>query len=141
LDEPWDSEYNKQFHDKMPSVFYNPTYHGSNKKGETNFCMVVGPETLGQANGKGLKISEIKDGTAYTVMLIERQTPVCWMAPEDIEQEKAYLGINRDPAGIGGKTPGGVFAAYADGSVRFIEQDTPLDKLKALLTIAGREAQ
>jgi hypothetical protein len=74
-------------------------------------------------------------------MLIERQTPVCWMAPEDIEQEKAYLGINRDPAGIGGKTPGGVFAAYADGSVRFIEQDTPLDKLKALLTIAGREAQ
>jgi hypothetical protein len=139
LDEPWDSDYNKQFHKQMPAVYYNTAYPGSDKKGETNFCMVVGADTFGQANGKGLKSSDIKDGTSRTIMLAERQTPVCWMAPVDIEQQKAYLGINRDPAGIGGKTRGGFFATFADGSVRFIKQDTPLEKLKAFLTINGGE--
>ena len=72
------------------------------------------------------------------MMLAERETPVCWMAPIDIEQEKAYLGINQDPAGIGGRTAGGVFAAYADGAVKFVEQTTPRDKLKASLTVSGK---
>ena len=107
-------------------------------KGETNFCMVVGAGSFGQANGKGLKPSEIKGGTTRTIMIIERKTPVCWMAPVDIEQEKAYLGINQDPVGIGGKTPGGVFAAYANAAVKFVEQTTPLEQLKASLTINGK---
>jgi len=139
LDEPWDSPYNRQFHSQMPPVYFNTAYPGSDKKGETNFCMVIGPDTFGQANGKGLKLSDIKDGTSHTIMLVERKTPVCWMAPVDIEQEKAYLGINRDPAGIGGKTPGGVFATFADASVRLVEQGTPPEKLKAFLTINGRD--
>jgi hypothetical protein len=139
LDEPWDSEYNRQFHNQMPQIFSNSVYPGSDKKGETNFCMVVGPATFGQTNAKKLAPRDIKDGTSRTIMLIERKTPVCWMAPEDIEQEKAYLGINGDPAGIGGKTPGGVFATFADGFVRFIEQNTLRDKLKAFLTINGGE--
>ena len=140
LNEPWDSEYNKQFHDQMPPVYRNSAYPGSDKQGETNFCMVVGPDTFGQANGKGLKTSEIKNGTSRTIMLVERKTPVCWMAPVDIEQEKAYLGVDQDPAGIGGKTPGGVFAAYANGAVKFVKQTTPLDKLKASLIINGGKA-
>jgi hypothetical protein len=140
LNEPWDSEYNKQFHNQIPDVYHNTTYPGSDKKGETNFCMVVRPDTFGQVNGKGLKISEIKNGTSHTIMLVERQTPVCWMAPIDIEQEKAYLGINQDPAGIGGKTPGGVFAAYANAAVKFVKQTTPPEQLKASLTINGGKA-
>ncbi|MGO9112549.1 MAG: DUF1559 domain-containing protein [Thermoguttaceae bacterium] len=140
LNEPWDSEYNKQFHNQMPGVYHNSTYPGSDKKGETNFCMVVGPDTFAQANGKGRKISEIKNGASHTIMLVERQTPVCWMAPIDIEQEKAYLGINQDPAGIGGKTPGGVFAAYVNAAVKFVKQTTPLEQLKASLTINGGKA-
>jgi hypothetical protein len=141
LDEPWDSEYNKQFHYQMPPAYYNATYPGSDKKGETNFCMVVGPDSFGQANGKGRKIDEITGGTARTIMLVERQTAVCWMAPVDIEQEKARLGINKDPAGIGGKTPGRVFAAYANGAVKSIDQTTPLDQLKASLIIKGGKAR
>ena len=140
LDEPWDSPYNKQFHSQMPSVYYNSTYPGSDTNGETNFCMVVGPDAFGQANGKGISFRDIKNGASHTIMFIERKTPVCWMAPVDIEQEKAYLGINRDPAGIGGKTPGGVLASYADGSVHFVEQDIAFEKLKAFLIISGRNA-
>ena len=138
LNEPWDSEYNKQFHNQMPAVYHNTAYPGSDKKGETNFCTVVGPDTFGQADGKGRKTSEIKNGPSHTIMLVERQTPICWMAPIDIEQEKAYLGINQDPAGIGGKTSGGVFAVYANAAVKFVEQTTPLEQLKASLTINGK---
>lgn len=141
LNEPWDSPYNKQFHNQMPAVYYNAAYPGSEKKGETNFCMVVGPDSVGRADGKGLKTSEIKNGASRTIMLTERKTPVCWMAPTDIEREKARLGINKDPAGIGGKTPGGVFAAYANGAVTFLKETMPLDQLRASLKVNGGKAR
>ena len=64
LSEPWDSEYNRQFHNQMPAVYYNSAYPGSDKKGETNFCMVVGPDSLGRADGKALKTGDIKNGAS-----------------------------------------------------------------------------
>jgi hypothetical protein len=136
LDEPWDSPYNKQFHNQMPRIYYNSAYPETRETGQTNYCMVVGPDCIGQPNGKGLNPQDIaKKGLSNTVLLIERQTPVCWMAPDDIFEEKAFLGINKDAAGIGGRTPGGVIATYADGSARLVEQDTPVKKLKELLSI------
>ena len=74
LNEPWDSEYNKQFHNQMPPVYYNSAYPGSDKKGETNFCMVVGPDSLGRADGKALKTERHqKRRVSRTMMLAERE--------------------------------------------------------------------
>jgi hypothetical protein len=139
LNEPWDSEHNKQFHDKMPNVFRCPDSQG-NPKRDTVYCFVVGKETLGKTDGKGLNFSKITDGTSNTIGVAERKTPVCWMAPADILQEDAYLGINKKAEGIGsGHQNKGTNVGVLDGSVRFLKEDTDLKTLKALLTIGGGE--
>jgi len=140
LDEPWDSEYNRQFHDKMPDVYYNPMYPDSDKNRNTNFCIVVGPDTFGKAGDKGPKLHDLKDGTSSnTVMVIERKTPVCWMAPIDISQENAYLGINKNPEGIGGLCRDGINTLLGDGAAMFIPETVDLETLQNLLDMnAGK---
>ncbi|MCL2117629.1 MAG: DUF1559 domain-containing protein, partial [Planctomycetaceae bacterium] len=46
LDEPWDSEYNKQFHDQMPMIYLCPSSQSSPRNGFTSYQMVVGPNTI-----------------------------------------------------------------------------------------------
>ena len=138
LDEPWDSEHNKQFHDKMPAVFRCPAGTG-NPNRDTVYCQVVGKETIGVPDGKGSTFRMITDGTSSTIALVERKTPVCWMEPVDVLQEHAYLGVNKHEFGIGSEHSGGAVVAIADGSLRFMKEGISLDFLKALLTKAGGE--
>ncbi|MDR0328286.1 MAG: DUF1559 domain-containing protein [Planctomycetaceae bacterium] len=138
LNEPWDSEYNKQFHDKMPAVFRCPSGTG-NPNRDTIYCMVVGNETVGVPDGKGISLYKVEDGTSNTIALVERATPVCWMEPVDVLQEHAYLGVNKHKFGIGSEHKGGVVVGFLDGSSRFIKDTISLDVLKAILTKAGGE--
>ncbi len=140
-DEPWDSEHNRQFHDKMPPVFRCAQCRQGKTNRDTVYCVVVGDETFGRAGERGIKLGEITDGTSNTFMIVERKKPVCWMAPVDISQEDAYLGVNQKAEGIGSGHEGGFNAAIGDGSVRFISEKIALDVLKAILTVAGGESQ
>ncbi|MCL2348585.1 MAG: DUF1559 domain-containing protein [Planctomycetaceae bacterium] len=140
LDEPWDSEYNKQFHNVKIPTYFNPYCKSNQNAGDTNFCLVTGNKTFGQTNGEGISISKLTDGTSNTIMAIERQKPVCWMAPVDIKQEDAFLGFYQKDEGIGGDYPGGVNVLGCDGAVHFLSDTTDLQKLKALMTISGGES-
>ncbi len=142
-DEPWDSEYNKQFHDKMPVVLRCPECKVGDAKSGSSYCMVVGEETFGQPpkpDAKKFTIARITDGTSNTIMFVERREPVNWMEPVDIPQEVAYEGINKSYEGISSFHNGGVNCTFCDGSVRFLDDTIDLKTLKALLTIAGGEA-
>jgi len=139
LDEPWDSEHNKQFHDKMPAVFRCPVSTLGNPNRDTVYCMVVGNETIGVPDGKGSTFHMITDGLSNTIVLVERKTPFCWMEPVDVLQEHAYSGVNKHEFGIGSEHAGGVIVGLGDGSVRFMRDGIGLDILKALLTKAGGE--
>ena len=140
LDEPWDSEHNKQFHDKMPWVFKCSTNTLGNPQRDTVYCMVVGKDMIGVPDGKGIRVVQITDGTSNTMLIAERKTPVCWMEPVDILQEHAYLGVNKHEFGIGSEHSGGANTGFADGSSRFIKDDIDLKILKAILTKAGGES-
>ena len=142
-DEPWDSEYNKQFHDKMPVVLRCPSCRLGDAKSGTTYFMVVGEETFGQVpkpDAKKYTFSRVSDGTSNTIAIVERKEPVCWMAPVDIPQEVAYQGINQSNQGIGSFHRGGINCVFLDGSVQFISDTIELKILKACLTIAGGEA-
>ncbi|MCL2005063.1 MAG: DUF1559 domain-containing protein [Planctomycetaceae bacterium] len=140
LDEPWDSEHNKQFHDKMPATFRCPVSSIGDPNRDTVYCMVVGTETIGVPDGKEMSFHGITDGTSNTILLVERKTPVCWMEPVDVLQAHAYLGVNQHADGLGSEHIGGVVVGFADGSVRFMREGIPLDVLKAFLTRAGGES-
>ena len=140
LDEPWDSEFNRQFHDKMPSIFRCPSCTLGDPKRDATYCMVVGEESLGRADGTAIKMSNISDGTSNTIAFVERKTPVCWMAPEDVTFDDAVQGVNQIPTGIGSEHAGGATISLCDGSVHFISNTLDLKTLRALLTIAGGES-
>ena len=138
LNEPWDSEHNKQFHDRMPRIFHCTSNNAG--PGMCDYSVIMGEETAFiDENGKSL--AAIMDGTSNTILIVERKTPVNWMDPlAEITFEEASEGINGKDCKVGSKHTGGINVAMADGSVRFISQTIDLDLWKALLTISGGEA-
>ena len=143
LDEPWDSEWNKQFHNQCPSGYQCPQAVSKDpnikKNGLTTYSVIVGKGAYPD-DGKRYEFSMITDGTSNTLYVVERSTPVCWMDPaNEITQEVAEKGINKEKDGIGSVHPGGVNAGFFDGSVRFISETIDLKQLKALITRNGGE--
>jgi len=85
LDEPWDSEYNRQFHDQMPTaIFACPVV--TRTKGETTYQVLTGTGTY----FPGAECRSLDDDALdrkNTVLLVESRNPVCWMAPADLPIE------------------------------------------------------
>lgn len=78
LNEPWNSEWNRQFHDQMPSIFSNPEC--SLPPGQTTYCVVMGEGALFPENGDGPLPADVGDPPSETVLTVE-SAPGCWMDP------------------------------------------------------------
>lgn len=139
LDEPWDSEHNKQFHDKMPKVFACPANTKGNPKRDTVYSVIVGDKTAFRTDGKEFTFGKITDGTSCTIAVVERVTPVNWMSPEDVTFDAAIKGINKVPEGIGSEHYQSVNVGIFDGGTFNIKQTVDQKLLEALITIAGGE--
>ena len=129
LDEPWDSEHNRQFHTQMPRVFRCPAGK-SPGHGLCYYSVVVGEETL-FTGSQGVNKDQITDNPAATILLVERKTPVCWMDPT---QEITFA----DLSGLGSGHSANI-TAFADGTVCAIPQNIAPETLRALLTKADGE--
>jgi hypothetical protein len=80
LDEPWDSDYNRQFHDKMP-WFYTCL---SNPRMGCTYSAVAGwslipAEVAGSV--RGLTFQDFPDGLGDTLALVEVRMAFNWMDP------------------------------------------------------------
>lgn len=127
LDEPWDSEHNKQLIDKMPSVFRSPP--STSSPGETNYLLPVGPGTM-FAGQEPLTIRNIKDGTSKTLLLVEvnDDEAVTWTKPADWTYDR-----DNPTRGLGELQAGGIFlATFVDCSCRAITNAVDKDVLTAL---------
>lgn len=117
LDEPWDSEWNSQFHNQCPRVFqsvFNPD------PSKAAVGVVVGEKTVFppvlRKGQRGISLGEIRDGTSNTILLVPCK-PVCWMDPKGdprIGQLQSVLQVEYDGA------PGNIPTAFCDGSVQRI---------------------
>ena len=135
-DEPWDSEWNSQFHEQMPAFYANPRFPAG--PGMTTYAVVTGKETMFPPGGKGLTVASCADGLSNTIMLVER-TPVCWMDPSgDVDFEDAIEGFNVMSDGLI-SIRGIMSAAFFDGSVRAISDSVDLEVLGNLLKKASGE--
>ncbi|MFH1923484.1 MAG: DUF1559 domain-containing protein [Planctomycetota bacterium] len=134
LDEPWDSQHNKQLIAQMPTVYESPN---SKVSGEwkTNYLTVRGEDTIFPGK-KAIGFAEIRDGTSNTIMLVEvnDDQAVIWTKPDDFEYDQ------QDPMrDLVGLSPDGFLAGLADGSVRFIWSSIDPTVLKAFFTRNGGE--
>jgi hypothetical protein len=126
LDEPWDSEHNKKLIEQMPKLYRSPT--SSAAPGRTNYLTVRGKDTAFPGQ-EGVKLSEITDGTANTIMLVEvsDRKAVIWTKPDDFEfNEKNPID------GLLGLWPDGFLVTLCDGSVRMIRRNIDPAVLKNL---------
>jgi hypothetical protein len=133
LDEPWDSEHNKKLLDKMPRVYAVPVDEKALKAHETHYLGFFGKGAF--FNGKkGIRITDITDGTSNTIMVVEADKSVPWTKPEDLPFE-----AGKPLPKVGAFWPNGFQVAICDGSVRMLRKDIKPETLRALITINGGE--
>jgi len=126
LDEPWDSEYNRQFHHARISHYRCPSstaifHRGVHYTGNCNYSVVIGNETL-FPGAETTASSDISDGSWSTILIVERIVPINWMDPNnEIRFDTAGEGINRHLLGIGSNHLGGANVGFADGRIQFLK--------------------
>ena len=132
LNEPWDSEYNKQFHDQMPYGYICPFADVFVKRDRetkekwkttmTAYQVVVGPGTLFPGS-ECRTLDDVTRDKADTIMVVESTAGVCWMAPIDLPVETLEHGVVAAKSGIlgvGSYHNGGANVVMTDGSAEFI---------------------
>jgi prepilin-type processing-associated H-X9-DG protein len=139
FDEPWDSPHNRTITDLAIGLYQCPA-EAATKQPLTNYMMVVGPHTI-SSGSESRKIAEITDGLANTIMLVEVADSATWWAePNDLHFDRLSYAINGSKRqGISSAHPHGANVAFCDGTVRFLEDSTNPQLVKALLTIDGGE--
>ncbi|HXY34134.1 MAG TPA: DUF1559 domain-containing protein [Planctomycetaceae bacterium] len=132
FDEPWDGPHNRALAAQTPLIFRCAS--DLENTTEANYFVVVGPNTV-FPGATPIGIKDITDGTANTILLVEAiHSGINWLEPQDMSYEEAVRGINCKAGwSISSRHKGGAQVAFADGSVRFLPNDTPVEQLPRML--------
>jgi hypothetical protein len=133
LDEPWDSEHNRQFIARMPQIYRSPASKAAASK--TVYLVPRGDETMFPGT-EGVKLPDVRDGLSYTLMVVavSDDQAVEWTRPDDWQ-----FSPENPTKGLGGHFEGMFEAAMGDGSVRMLKLNMDQKVLKALFTRNGGE--
>ncbi len=119
------------------ATFLNPAIESHHNK-STGLAQIHYAANIQVQATRGLKISEIADGTTNTLLVGEINTEIpAWSAAGNWRDPA--LGINRVPDGFGSPLNGICHFLLADGSVQAISEDTDPGILRAMATPAGGE--
>ncbi len=129
FDKPWDNPENLKLLDQMPDIYACPSHHSRDEKpNATSYVAVVGPNTAWQGSNS-TKLSEFKDGTSNTIMLVEFNSEnIPWTTPRDVTLNRAVdILSSTDTEAFDGHRSEDFFHRYyfgrhvalADGSVQF----------------------
>lgn len=149
---PWDSETNDPIARTQVSGMSCPSRrtpsNGASEDGRifTDYTMLTGPGTISD-HFEPRNPAGIKDGASNTLAVVEAAgLNIIWTEPRDASVNREPLGINfkgkgnyDSPGLMSSWHVGGAQATFADGSVRFINQDIDPAVLKALTTVDGGE--
>jgi hypothetical protein len=96
----------------------------------------MGEATLFPNKNKGIRITDIFDGTSNTIMLVEADDghAVVWTKPHDLE-----IDLKKPLAGLAIRPPGAFLILFADGSAHFLREGIDPKTAAALFTRAGGE--
>ncbi len=150
LDEPWDSDHNRQLIARMPSVYGCPNSPIALSDGETVYLAAAGPGmALGEdqrpftllglgAQLVGVPFRSFLDGMSQTILVVEvdPQQAVVWTKPEEFEAVPAEAA---EWLQAGSPHPIGRNVLFADGSVQRLTDDLAPASLEALFTKSGGE--
>ena len=135
LDEPWDSDYNRQYQTETPGVYHCPSQSAEG----ACYSVVVGPNSLFDESGAGKNLIELANDSEKNALgqalVVERSSPVCWMRPDAEISEEFAKDVNSDDdipvsesAGIGSAHNRTINIANASGSVRALNKEVKTEK-------------
>jgi hypothetical protein len=125
LDEPWDSEHNRQFIERMPEAFARPELPND---GRTTFLAPLGPGTL--LGDPSISARPLRDSTSDRILVVEAdaERAIPWTCPDDLPFDR------RNPiAGLGNQRQGAFYAAFADAEVRLVPLGTGPRRLRSMM--------
>ena len=146
LNEPWDSEHNRQSWTRMPKVYELPGK--PNQEGKTYYQVFQGSgsvfsfQQFGELRQFGVnafimpsrfRIATMPDGVSNTIFAVEAAEPVHWMKPDDIPFR---VGPQGAPLNLVGNHWGDdtFHVAFFDSSVMRMRRTIPPDMLQHLIT-------
>lgn len=135
MGEPWDSEHNRKFANKMPKVYQLPNKAND---GRTYYQVLRGPESMFPDVAMDVKLIDLTDGPRNTLLVVEAAEPVQWMRSED-------LGFRIKTTGYSGQSLGNHWgddtfhAAFADDRVRRLPRSINPMTLQGMITRNGNE--
>lgn len=134
LTKAWDDPVNAEANRSIVQGYNCPSTSGL--KNHTTYMAVVTSNSCFRAI-ESRRLSEITDDHSETLMVIEvdSEQAVPWMAPRDADEA---MFLTRDPKSKRAHM-GGVQAVFVDGTVRFLNDNLPLDTRRALISVAGNE--
>jgi prepilin-type processing-associated H-X9-DG protein len=112
----------------------------------SDYAAVIGPQSVWSGKNRQA-FPEVADGSTSTLLLVESAgLKIPWSEPRDADTQRLKSGVNLDGAARGesegvasGYHSGGCYAAFADGSVRFLSKNMDPQVLSGLMTSDGGE--
>jgi hypothetical protein len=140
MTKPWNDPVNQKFFKCIVPQFVNPGFRTIDLDDSEGYGLshyAANSHVMG--GNKSMKLADIKDGTANTLLVGEVNTqfkpwghPVNWRDPT--------VGIDQSPRGFGGPPgSGGANFVMGDASIRFLSDKISPDVLRALTTPNGDE--
>lgn len=139
LDEPWDSDHNRQLISQMPVVYQNPDL--SSEEFKTNYLLPVGKKSIFE-EGIGVNQEQVIDGLAHTIILLESNSEwsIPWTRPFDLQFEYFQPGNGLGDARKLKDGTIGFLCLMADGTVNVISNNIRVTVMANLISFAGQES-
>ena len=137
LNEPWDSDWNKTLIADMPDIF-KPVDTVDAPPGCTDLLAPLTDDSLFGRRGFPCRISDVSDGVSNTLMIVSvpANRTVIWTKPEDL-----LIDPNSPLDSLFTGDADSIWCCLADTSVRSLSKTLPVETLRALLTIDGKEKE
>lgn len=139
FNEPWDSPGNSRVAEMMMPIFACPS-DSDHAPGYTSYMLVTGKGTMFDG-AQALGLPQITDGSYSTIAVVEvTSAAVPWTEPRDLDISQLRVLFGPGTGAVESRHPGGVNAAMADGSVRFIPYGATSEAaVRAMVTPSGGE--
>jgi hypothetical protein len=135
FDEPWNGPNNSKLTHEVPSVYQCPSDVEEREESQpwSSYVALVGPHTCWPGS-EPVRISDITDGTSNTLQVVEvHDSGIHWMDPRDLHVTQMPQIIKAPGVPFSSAHVGGAHGLLADGSVRFLSENTPAETLHRLI--------
>lgn len=133
--QPWDGPENSSLIPLMPSIYASPLDDPLTRSAETGVMVIMGDRTPFPGAGT-TNLTDLRDGPENTILAVEVVSHgTSWTEPLDLDASKMVYQIDgRFDQEIGSRIEGGAHVVFADGDVEFLGENTPRNRVEALVT-------